>query len=987
MGLDRITVPVVLVNPDGGSFSISYDRPIFVNGKAIRGYTYVVPTSNPRITKITPTTGPVNGGNTVEIQGSDFRFSEDKTVLPEVYFGTKKAEIDVESLLSGYMQVKVPTGTGVVDVFVINNDAGMSNKIKYTYRSSSPTIRNVSPNTGNRIGGNLIEVEGTGFEQGEITILKPSGAPSTLETMPLVKFGNRTNKDLKKEQENSGVIYGGTTVTLAGGVTVNYTSSNEALTVTIRDRGKDYRGTFMGVGSESVFINTRDLQTSDNEAYPYEELIQFRIVDNRLIVDGGYSPDTILRSERQITARIPFYHTVGKVDLYVINPDGGQARSSFDYRNPDSRPTITNVLRDGREPEVQQRNGYVGNIKVVKVNHKGGNVIEIEGTDFRQGARVQVSNLTTVNYPNLKFDSDTKLTFTMPAVPESQVGTLHRVIVLNEDGGVATSDQAAPPIYIEFIKGESAPRIDKITPDKGPASGGTRVKIEGQDFRRTMDGFEENTLSVLFGGTRVEFSASNNNIEYIDYKTIFVRVPASTNTGQVDVRLENPDGELSNVGKFTYISKPVITNITPDKLFRNDNKTEVQITGNSFKPGAKVVVGGQVIGENDIKIGMEVRGKGISGVNSSGENINVAVVGGIEPASITVKDNNTIIVKFNVTDKELETTNVIVINPDGGISDPYNNFKYEIPVPDKPLVLEAIPGFESTMKLMWSKSNPEILNASDRYEIYAKRQSDNQYSFVGVTKEAEFLIRGLQPGTMYNFRVRALNSYGAAVELADASARTLNESQDHKLREKQEELEKQQQQQNRNGKEELIDGRAVRTIGTQEFPRLIDFTLSKYKEQNKFTVAIPLSIIENYPGDITIRDAEATFRFRPRDLYTREVISVPRSSMDDAFVRVNFEPVNSNAVSTAIQRTQLQASSSYDLTFELQVGRNITAINPVLRDATLGFRFDSRAYPRVDASKIFFGKYNASRNEFIPVNRQVTAVITERGRYMLVANR
>ena len=502
MGLDRITVPIVLVNPDGGTFSISYSYPIIVDGKAIRGYTYMVPTSNPVINSISPTGGPVNAGNTVEIFGEDFRDYENGTILPEVYFGVNKAQIEFFS--PGYLQVKVPPGTGEADVFVINNDAGMSNKVKYAYKSSSPTIKSVSPGTGNRIGGDLIEIEGTGYEEGEMTILQPSGTPIET-TMPLVKVGNRTNKHINRELENSGVIYGAATVTLDGGLTVNYIASTESLTVTVRNSGKDYRHTFPSVGLDPVFINTKDLTTTGGEVYPYEELISVNISDNRLIVDAGYSPSAVLKSDRQISAKVPFYYTVGTVDLYVINPDGGQAKSSFEYRNPDSRPVITDILRDGREPEVEQRTGYDEDIKVVKVSYKGGNVLEILGSDFRDGASVQISGLITVNYPDLRVESSNKLSFTMPPVPESQVGTLHRVVVLNDDGGVATSDILSPPIYIEFIKGESVPKIDKITPDKGPASGGTRVKIEGQDFRKTMDGFEGKTLSVLFGGARVEY--------------------------------------------------------------------------------------------------------------------------------------------------------------------------------------------------------------------------------------------------------------------------------------------------------------------------------------------------------------------------------------------------------------------------------------------------------------------------------------------------
>ncbi|MCL6561181.1 MAG: IPT/TIG domain-containing protein, partial [Firmicutes bacterium] len=63
-GTDRKTVPVVVLNPDGASASKE------------DGFTYVVPTSHPKITKIVPQQGSAAGGDIVEITGQDFRYFE-----------------------------------------------------------------------------------------------------------------------------------------------------------------------------------------------------------------------------------------------------------------------------------------------------------------------------------------------------------------------------------------------------------------------------------------------------------------------------------------------------------------------------------------------------------------------------------------------------------------------------------------------------------------------------------------------------------------------------------------------------------------------------------------------------------------------------------------------------------------------------------------------------------------------------------------------
>ena len=207
-----------MVNPDGGTFSISYENPIEVDRKSgednikktIRGYTYLVPTSNPKITETHPKEGSAAGGYILEIFGSDFRDFEpfvdtdgdgvyrdgmpyddidgngsythkapnDKAkskynpeyeyltspILPKVYFGTKEGEI-VE-FGTGYLQVIVPPNNpGPVDLYVVNNDSGISNKVRFNYLSSDPRINSVVPNVGNVRGGEKVDIHGDKFSK------------------------------------------------------------------------------------------------------------------------------------------------------------------------------------------------------------------------------------------------------------------------------------------------------------------------------------------------------------------------------------------------------------------------------------------------------------------------------------------------------------------------------------------------------------------------------------------------------------------------------------------------------------------------------------------------------------------------------------------------------------------------------------------------------------------------------------------------------
>ena len=108
------------------------------------------------------------------------------------------------------------------------------------------------------------------------------------------------------------------------------------------------------------------------------------------------------------------------------------------------------------------------------------------------------------------------------------------------------------------------------------------------------------------------------------------------------------------------------------------------------------------------------------------------------------------------------------------------------------MVLEGIPGYESTVMLIWNESDPDLLNRATNYEIYGRKTKDKTNTFVATTDQAEYLIRGLEPNTEYTFLVRALNEYGAAIDFAEVTVRTLSTQEDYKQKEKEDKLKEEQ---------------------------------------------------------------------------------------------------------------------------------------------------------------------------------------------------
>ncbi len=1010
-GTDRITVPIVAVNPDGGTFSISYENPLIVNDngveKIIRGYTYVVPTSHPKISEVVPKEGSTAGGYIVEIFGSDFRnfkivkdedgkeerisASTDKEksryndsyerltdpLYPKVYFGSKEA--DLVEFSSGYLQVVVPpNNSGSTDLYVVNNDAGISDKAQFNYLTSAISVSAIVPNVGIKNGGQKIDIHGSGFEVGKVSLVEKDNPDKITEKqLPLVVFGTRTNENIPRESENSGVIRSSrATVKLDGGLEVKYDAVNSTLDMKIEENKKVYSFTYNNYNGEKIFVNTNNFKTDEGVYYPHEELIKAEVKDNRLLAEGGYAPDGEYRNKTQISVTTPCYYTVGQVPVFVVNPDGAKGGGTFEYKNPNSVPAITNVTRDSRNPVEEYREEIGGNAKILKVNYNGGSVISVYGTDFREGAVIKVSNLLTIGEGNIDYSLPTKLSFVIPAVPETEVGKLYRVVVENKDGGVASSDTLNPPIFIEFTKGETNPAVNTITPDKGPATGGTKVEITGDDFRKTMEGYEGESIKVYFGEKEVD----EGNIKFIDYQHLEVTAPSSEKLGNVSVRVENPDGSLtSGDTSFTYISKPTISTVSPNKIFTNDTDTEVTITGNMFQPGAKVIVGGKIVDKDDLTKEMEVTGEGIIGVDSTGKNREVYVVGGIPAASVAVEGDKVLKVKFQEA-ADLENTHLIIVNPDGGVSDPYDRFTYEKPIPLKPFVLEGIPGYESTVKLIWSKSDEDILNKATRYEIYGKEDGDAEYALVGDTTEAEFLVKGLKVNTSYTFMVRALNQYGGAIDFATVKVKTLTLHEDEKLKEKEEQLEKEKKELEEKGKEEISNGSLLRIVGSDEIRGgvgSIDLSLSKYKNLNKFTIAVPLSLARN-DSQITIKDGTLNLMINPKAMYTLEVSKKDKGD-EDSYVRINIVRANESHV----PRNKKAASKSYDISFDFQYGKDILKINTLMKSGKINMNLNAAGYS--NARNVYMAVLDKNTGQY--VKNTESGSIKEEGKYILLCDR
>ncbi|WP_058485875.1 IPT/TIG domain-containing protein [Defluviitalea phaphyphila] len=1010
-GVGRLTVPVVVINPDGGNYSKE------------DGYTYVVPSSHPEITRIIPTSGSAAGGEVVEIFGSDFRSFEpfedynrdqkrdddepytdlngngeyddsfdfdaeenkiplnhplysyyyDSPILPRVYFGMEKAKIVEFS--DTYIKVITPEGEeGSVSVFVENNDSGTSNSVSYTYEASNPIITKVSPEAGSKLGGTNVGVYGSGFEESLIKVYE-STISKEEKNMTLVQFGDNTNKDIPRYEANSGLLnQGNAQVSLEQDFVAVYksiydedTNSTSEITMSIKYNDVVYSNTFKGFNDEESFINTNLLVDSEGNRYPFSELVRFYIKDRRFIVERGFSPEVTYVSSRELSVTTPPYYTVDTVPIRVINPDGGEGESSFTYLNPDSSPTIIDITNQNTSPvsETITLDGKEITARVIRVNYKGGNTIKVIGSDFRENAIISIGEVLDINESQINYDNiPTILSFEMPAVSEDYIGEYYRLVVLNEDGGSASSDELDPPIYITFIKGESDPEIKSITPTWGPSAGGTKVTIEGKDFRSSMEGFTD-TIHVYFG----EIPANDITVSS-DGKYVYVITPAHE-AGEVEVKVQNPDGTIVKAPEnFTFISNPKINKIT-DVNEINEIETlsmageeEIKLKGYGFKEGARVYFNPVIkkVDENSTEDIFYI------------EEEAYILESGTEALDVEFIDEET--VKVITPPGNKDNIGVILINEDGGASNIYK-ISYAIPEIEAPENVMADLIYDRYIKIIWS----EVSEAKE-YEVYVV-EDENNMELIGVTKTTSFIYEDLKPRTSYEFIVKAVGEFN--ISKASMKSNRVRTGSSVGIPDSDGEL-NEETTINKNGNyAEVI-------IGTKDYDNslTIDLTRGDLRGVEELTISMSAEIVTSYIAeDIVVIGKDFTLVLNPRAFKTNMMMY----NKDNDNAGVKFK-ISQGTGSYNLESGYTALSSRYVLEASQYVGKNSEEIEYLASDILFNLDYDGNMARTRRLEVISFSRYDSLSGKWTSIKQTsdndqmaIGTYIDRLGEYMVIGSK
>lgn len=333
------TVDVTVTNPGGTSATSSSDQ-----------FTYVVPS----VSSVSPNAGPVAGGQTVTIHGTNL------TGATGVSFGSAAAT-NVTVVSDTELTATTPAHVaGVADVTVTTakGTSVVSSADRYTYEAT-PTISSITPASGGQ--GTVVTITGTGFAAGY-----------------KVKFGNTaaTKSTMVSATQLTATVPAGsgtvdTTVTTPGGT--SSTSASDQFGYVMPSVSAVSPNAGPVAGGQTVTIHGTNLTGTTGVTFGTAAATNVTVV-----------------SDTQLTATAPA-HAAGMVDVVVTTAKGTSVVTGADRYTYDPVPTLSGLTPD---------------------QAPAGTVITITGTGFVGGAKVMFGNKPATG---VKLVSATELQATVPA--------------------------------------------------------------------------------------------------------------------------------------------------------------------------------------------------------------------------------------------------------------------------------------------------------------------------------------------------------------------------------------------------------------------------------------------------------------------------------------------------------------------------------------------------------------------------------------------
>jgi IPT/TIG domain len=401
------TTSLSVVSPPGstGIADITVTTPFGTSAVSLRDQFTYIPL--PAVTGVSPSSGPVAGGNNVVITGTDFLLPDGSLAVSEVDFGSVPARGFAYSNSSTQITASVPAGVaGTVDVTVktLEGTTTVTPADQYTY-FPVPAVTGVSPSSGPIVGGNTVTVTGTGF----------TGASAvSFDTVPATSFTVNSDTSVTATVP-AGVVGPVSVVGTIDDVTVT-TPGGTSATSTADQYTYEPVPTVTGVSPGSGPIVGGNTVTVTGAGFTGGTGF---ITASAVFFGTVPATSFTVNNDGSITATVPA-GVVGIVDVTVTTTGGTSPVSAADQYAYAPVPTVTGVS-PGSGLSV------------------GGNTVTVTGTGLTGASAVSFG---TVPATGFTVNSDTSITATVPA---GAVGIVD--VTVTTPGGTSVVSAADQYIY------------------------------------------------------------------------------------------------------------------------------------------------------------------------------------------------------------------------------------------------------------------------------------------------------------------------------------------------------------------------------------------------------------------------------------------------------------------------------------------------------------------------------------------------------------
>gem|GEM_PF-1342349 len=467
------------------------------------GFTY---NTTPTLSLIVPDNGPVAGGTSVAISGTDLGDTSRATVT----FGGRSAPVLAYDTTTVTCLSPAGAAVGTVDVALYTPTNGVTTwPLGFTY-NTTPTLSSIAPNSGPVAGGAVVGISGANLGDTSRTTVTFGGRSASVLAYDTMTVTCRSPAGAAVGPVDV-VLYSPTNgvTTWPLGFTYNQTPT---VTAIVPDEGPLVGGTVVGISGTSLGDTSRTTVTF-----------------------GGLNATILAYDTTSVTCRSPAGAVVGAVDVVMYSPTNGVTTwpLGFTYN---TTPNLSSIIPD-EGPLV------------------GGTVVAISGTDLGDTSRATVT-FAGRNAPVLAYDTTT---VTCQSPPGAAVGPVN-VVLYSPTHGLST--------WLNGFTYNTTPTFDaSVSPDHGPAQGGTEVLISGTGFDGTVNVTIGTVPATVLNVTPTSRILCQTN-------------PSSVGTKNVIVS-SSVYGEVTGTNLFTYNQTPTILGIFPGQGAQQGGTT-VCITGTSF---------------------------------------------------------------------------------------------------------------------------------------------------------------------------------------------------------------------------------------------------------------------------------------------------------------------------------------------------------------------------------------------------------------------